>query len=71
MAYIYLFNLYDKIDFHVKEAKKNMKDKSCTLDQISYQEGRVAVLSELKQYLSESMDDKLPKRMRKKIKESK
>lgn len=69
MAYIYLFNLYDKIDRHLNEAKQLLENQATKPDEQSYQEGRIAVLNEFRQYLSANMDDKLPKRMKKKLKE--
>lgn len=67
MAYIYLFNLYDKIDLDLKEAKKIIAQAGPRSEQSIYQQGRVDAFEAFKQYLEENMNHKLPKRMRKKL----
>lgn len=68
MAYIYLFNLYDMIDLHIQEAQDIIAQEGHSPEQIRYQEGRVDILKEFKAYLTENMNNKLPRRMQKKLK---
>ncbi|MFH2060940.1 MAG: hypothetical protein ABIJ59_18875 [Pseudomonadota bacterium] len=67
MAYIYLFNLYEQIDIHLAKTRKMIEDSHTSLIDIRYHEGRADILGELKCFLSKNLDQKLPKRMRKKI----
>ncbi len=67
MAYIYLFNLYDKIDIHLKETQQMIEGSHNSLDEVSYHEGRADILKEFKAFLSKNLNHKLPRRMQKKI----
>lgn len=71
MAYIYLFNLYEQIDTYLAETKEMIEDSHTSPIDIRYHEGRADILGEFKCFLSKNLDQKLPKRMRKKISEKK
>ena len=66
MAYTYLLKLYEKLDFRIEEARTLIPEKR-TSHEIQFLEGRIALLSEFKQFLIENMNEKLPRRIRKKI----
>lgn len=68
MAYNYLFDLYDKIDQHLKEANEELKDDKKSKEDLQFHNGRIDILVDFRDYLSENMDSKLPKRLRKKLK---
>lgn len=67
MAYIYLLNLYEKIDHRLDETKALISDGEKTLDEISFLEGRRDVLLEFRQFLSDHLHNKLPKKIRKRL----
>ncbi len=77
MAYIYLLNLYETIEERINQAQKVDRKSGTTVtagrtkklqktdDQ--FQQGRIDLLNEFKNYLIDNMNDKLPKRLRKKL----
>lgn len=67
MAYIYLLDLYKKIDHHLSEITVLLTDEKQTPDQIRFLEGRKDVLFEFREFLTLNLDEKLPKRIRKQI----
>ena len=67
MAYIYLLNLYEKIDFRLNETRAQISNKSNRPEDIGKLEGRIEILSEFRQFLTDTLDQKLPKRIRKKM----
>ncbi len=67
MAYIHLLNLYEKIDLRIKRTNILIKKEDLTPEELKFLEGRVAVLNEFRQFLSQSLDRKLPKRIRKRL----
>ena len=67
MAYIYLLNLYEKIDHRLNETKALISNKKNKPEEDGTLEGRMDVLSEFRQFLTDNMDQKLPKRIRKKM----
>jgi hypothetical protein len=70
MAYIYLLNLYEKIDLHLNEAHGMTSQADITENDKRFHQGRVDILSEFRQFTSDQLDRKLPKRIRKKLYES-
>jgi hypothetical protein len=67
MAYIYLLDLYKKIDLHLTEIMVLLTDEQQTPDQIRFLKGRRDVLIEFKEFLKNNLDEKLPKRIRKQL----
>jgi len=67
MAYIYLLNLYKTIDLRLNETKALILNKKKKPEEIRFLEGRLDVLSEFRQFLTDNLDQKLPKRIRKKL----
>jgi hypothetical protein len=70
MAYIYLLNLYEKIDLRLDEANDLMSQADMTENEKRFLAGRIDILSEFRQFTSDNLDRKLPKRIRKKLLES-
>ncbi len=65
MAYIYLLNLYDEIEKRIDHlTEKPVADKK---EASPFEAGQQDLLMEFKQYLSDNMNNKLPKRIRKKL----
>lgn len=67
MAYVYLLNLYDEIEKRVQEINSQQTGDSV---QAGHEQGRLDVLQEFKQFLTDNMNDKLPKRIRKRLSDS-
>jgi uncharacterized protein YpuA (DUF1002 family) len=67
MAYIYLLNLYEKIDERLNIAKQSIDDLSNEADDDRFVEGRMKALSELKEFLVNNLNAKLPRKIRKQI----
>ncbi len=67
MAYVYLLNLYQKIDLQLNEIKALLSDGKKARDEIRFLEGRNDVLLEFREFLTLNLDDKLPKRIRKQL----
>lgn len=62
MAYIYLLNLYDEIE----KRRQNLERQTNSINANKHQiEGRKDLLNEFQQYLSDNLNDKLPRRLRK------
>ncbi|MBU1343614.1 MAG: hypothetical protein KKE44_19535 [Proteobacteria bacterium] len=67
MAYVYLLNLYEKLDLRLDETSVLISDKKKTVHEINCLEGRRDVLLEFKQFLSDNLNSRLPKRIRKRL----
>ena len=70
MAYVYLLNLHDHIDRRLNEAGNALVRVDGDLKQVRFQEGRIDVLTRFREFLKEDLDPKLPKAIRKRMKES-
>lgn len=66
MAYIYLLNLYDEIEKRL-EAINTQEAAAGSAESDRFARGRQDLLNEFKQYLSDNMNDKLPRRIRKQL----
>jgi hypothetical protein len=69
MAYIYLLNLYEIIDEKLNKAKKCVDIVLNEPEKAKFQEGRIQALSEFKEFLTNNLNSKLPRRIRQKLKE--
>lgn len=67
MAYIYLFNLYDELEKKSQMIRREQQACEPDTQDYLYQQGRLDVLDQFKKYLADNMNDKLPKRLRKKL----
>jgi len=67
MAYIYLLNLNKTIDLCLNKTKALILNKKKKPEEIRFLEGRLDVLSEFRQFLTDNLDQKLPKRIRKQL----
>lgn len=66
MAYIYLLKLYEEIEKRLLQIDSLFTEK---YEMTPYQKGRRDVLKEFKLYLNDNMNNKLPKRIRKRLAE--
>ncbi len=69
MAYIYLLNLHEIIDKKINEVKKDIANTSNDPWRIKFLEGRIQALAELKIFLTNNLNSKLPRKIRKRFKE--
>ncbi|MCP3876441.1 MAG: hypothetical protein GY699_25275 [Desulfobacteraceae bacterium] len=67
MAYIYLLNLYEKIDLRLDEANALKTKGKKTPDEKRMLDGKIDILLEFKEFLSDNLNRKLPKRIRKRL----
>ncbi len=70
MAYIYLLKLYEKIDLHLNETKELISLADKTDNEKRFLQGKIDIISEFRQFTSDHLDRKLPKRIRKRLLES-
>ncbi len=67
MAYIYLLNLYEKIDERLSNAKQTIDSAPSESKKIRFLEGRIQVLSEFREFLTDNLNAKLPRKIRKRL----
>ncbi len=70
MAYIYLLNLYDEVDDRIQKAQTELSSSEDHPMKVNTLKGRVDILKEFKSFLSENLNNKLPKRIRKTLSKS-
>ena len=70
MAYIYLLNLYEKIDERLNKAKQSIDKISNNPEKIRFLEGRIKVLLEFKEFLINNLNSKLPRKIRERLKDN-
>ncbi len=67
MAYIYLLNLYDDVDDRINEIQNKISNCQDHPEKLHSLKGKVDILKEFKTFLSDNLNQKLPKRIRKKL----
>ena len=70
MAYTYLLNLYDEIDDRIKETQIELSNNQDHPEKLNALKGKVDILKEFKTFLTENLNRKLPKRIRKQLSKS-
>ena len=70
MAYIYLLNLYEKIDKRLNNIKQSIDGISNDPEKIRFLEGRMQVLLEFKEFLKNNLNSKLPRKIRKRLRDT-
>ena len=64
MAYVYLLDLHIYIDRRLTEARRSADKAEISPDERRFHEGRIDSLSEIKDFLTENLNPKLPRRIR-------
>ncbi len=64
MAYSYLLDLHQLIDQSLAEAGQAVKNNANDPGEKRFHEGRIEVLSAFKDYLTEKLNPKLPRRIK-------
>ena len=65
MAYIYLLDIYKLIDQRIEDANAALANGSGDPNEKKFQEGRIKALTDFKDYLSQNLNSRLPRRIRK------
>jgi hypothetical protein len=64
MAYIYLLDLYKLIDQRLEDAHSSIGELAGDPMEKKFHEGRIRALLDFKDYLTENLNPKLPRRIR-------
>ena len=64
MAYDYLLDLHQLIDQRLAEAGQSVENTENDPGEIRFHEGRIEILSDIKELLTENLNHKLPRRIR-------
>lgn len=64
MAYVYLLDLHRLVDQRLAEAVQFVDNTTNNPGEIRFHQGRIAILSDFKDFLTEHLNPKLPRRMR-------
>jgi len=64
MAYDYLLDLHQLIDQRLTEAGQSVENTENDPGEIRFHEGRIEILSDIKDFLTENLNPKLPRRIR-------
>lgn len=64
MSHTYLLDLHQLIDKRIEEARESLDNSENDPGMIKFHEGRIEILSDLKMFLSENLDPKLPRAFR-------
>ena len=64
MAYDYLLDLHQLIDQRLAEAGQSVENTENDPGEIRFHEGRIEILSDIKEFLTENLNPKLPRRIR-------
>ena len=66
MSYVYLLDLYQIIDIRIDAARQLKNNNRHDLSIKKFQEGRIEILSDIKTFLIQNLNAKLPRALRKK-----
>jgi len=69
MAYIYLINLHHKIDEKIEALSYDSSGPDAVKDGLNYRKGQLSALQEFKTFLTDRLNEKLPRRLRKQLKQ--
>ncbi len=64
MAYVYLLDLHQLVDQRLAEAVQSADNITNNLGEIRFHQGRIAFLLDFKDFLTENLNPKLPRRIR-------
>jgi hypothetical protein len=64
MAYVYLLDLHQLIDQRLAQAGRAVKNNENDPGEKRFHEGRIEILSDFKDFLTENLNPKLPRRIR-------
>ena len=64
MAYVYLLDLHRLIDQRLAEAVQSVDNTTNNPGEIRFHQGRIAILSDFKDFLTGNLNPKLPRKIR-------
>ena len=64
MAYVYLLDLHQLVDQRLAKADEIAENTTNNPGEIKFHQGRIAILLDLKKFLTEKLNPKLPRRFR-------
>ena len=64
MAYIYLLDIYKLIDQRIEDANAALANVPGDPNEKKFQEGRIKALTDFKDYLTQNLNSRLPRRIR-------
>ena len=64
MAYVYLIDLHKLIDQRLAEAVQFVDNTTNNPGEIEFQQGRIAILLDFRDFLTKNLNPKLPRRIR-------
>ncbi len=67
MAYVYLLDLHDYIDGRLTEAGDVLAELDGDPEQTIFQKGRIDMLTKFKEFLTENLNPKLPRAIRRRL----
>lgn len=65
MSYVHLLELHQLVDQRLAAAGQSVDDTTNNPGEIRFHQGRIAMLSDFKDFLTENLNPKLPRRIRK------
>ena len=64
MAYVYLLDLYKQIENRINEAQNGLETSGIDELTAKFEKGRIDALIEIREFLKENFNTKLPRRIR-------
>jgi hypothetical protein len=64
MAYVYLLDLHQLIDQRLAEAVQSVDNTANNSHEIRFHQGRISILLDFKDFITETLNPKLPRRIR-------
>lgn len=68
MAYVYLLDLYKQIEDRLNNAKAGLENSGADELVAGFEKGRIDALNEIKGFLEDNFNSKLPRRIRESLK---
>ena len=64
MAYVYLLDLYKQIEERINGTKAGLEKPQADALSVGFEKGRLAALTEIRDFLEDNFNSKLPRRIR-------
>ena len=68
MAYVYLMDLYKQIENRINDAQNGLETSGIDEFSTKFEKGRIDALTEIREFLQENFNTKLPRRIRESLK---
>jgi hypothetical protein len=67
MSYVYLLDLYKRIDQRLSEVGQSMDNSENEPGELRFRQGQIDILLDFKEFLTDNLNPKLPRAVRKKL----